>query len=197
MELVNCLKKVLKSSTWKPQSSPDETQKILLEDGQSGMKTYITKISSPVAALRTGGKGAVNHWGAIENEYIKICDYIIVWKADTSSNNYYIIFIEMKKTLTSSKKGKGCEQLLRSLPIWNYLLSVCKIEGTVSPKISLRYVLIAGKLSERLDKQSIKGRQAQYFKEKYGKNKTLTIKLCIGKEFSINTLTKVVRGKMQ
>ncbi len=53
----------------------------------------------------------------------------------------------------------GMEQLRRSLPLLDYLYSICRVEseGTLEGgKIRIRYWLIAEKLVTRMDKQTVR-----------------------------------------
>ena len=47
------------------------------------------------------------------------------------------------------------EQLRRSLPILEYLRSVCGIEDRSKPDVSVRYVILASRDANRLDKQPL------------------------------------------
>ena len=110
---------------------------------------------------------------------MKICDYLLIYQSDAG---YYAVLIELKQSLTEETKGK--EQLMRSLPILDYLLSVCKIECGISQQTpSIKYVLIANKISDKFPKQPIKVKETD---EKYEK---ITLRKLIGTEFAADRLT--------
>lgn len=180
MALINCLRKVLDDKVLRARErSCNGSQALELRDKQSGMAVKITGILSPVLAIRMNGhlpdlkKGGT--WG-------KICDYLLIYQSDV---RYHAVLIELKRSLTEETKGK--EQLMRSLPILDYLLSVCKIECDIGQQTpSIRYVLIANKISDKFDKQPIKAKPSEETDEKYEK---ITLRKLIGTEFAVDRLT--------
>lgn len=139
MGLVDCLKQVLD-----PTSSPNEqSQELELVERQGKdviMKVLITGTGGLVWAMRIMAPKALNHLSSLKGKCKKRCDYLIVVQSDGTD---YVVFVEMKKTLNEGNKANGMEQLRRSLPLWDYLLSVCKIECEIAPDVSVKYVLIA------------------------------------------------------
>ena len=83
-----------------------------------------------------------------------MCDYLLIVKSDRGS---HVIFIELKKTLTPKRKEVAKEQLRRSLPLLDYLLSVCKIEDSSIERArpTTNYVIIAERL-KRIAKESVR-----------------------------------------
>lgn len=182
MALIDCLRKVLDDKVLAKIPSCNGSQAIELRDNQSGMTVKITGILSPVLAIRMSGHlPGLAHLPGLKKEgkWMKICDYLLIYQSDA---RYYAVLIELKRSLTKEIKGK--EQLMRSLPILDYLLSVCKIECDISQQTpSIKYVLIANKISDKIDKQPIKVKPTD---EKYEK---ITLRKLIGMEFAADRLT--------
>lgn len=188
MPLMDCLKKVLKSDAWEEGHVSNGHQVIKLKDKQSKMEIRI-RTSNPILAMRTEKKGsALKHLSCLKNGCNKICDYLVIFQSDA---NYYAIFIEMKKTMTGQK---GHEQLRRSLPILDYLISACKIECELNnPRVSVKYVLISEKTSSKFDKQSIRPISPKGIDERY---KKITVKKFTGMaDFSVNALAGLKRRR--
>lgn len=194
MPLVDCLKKILKSSAWEEEEKrllSNGHQVIKLEDKQSGMKIHI-RTGDPIVAMRTERsrpkkKGersgdALKHLSCLESGFNKICDYLIIFQFKA---NYYAVFIEMKETMTGQK---GYEQLRRSLPILDYLISACKIEYKINPIISVKYVLIAEKSNIKLTKGPVRTTSPKSIDQRY---KGIMIRKFIGvQHFSVSKLAR-------
>ena len=116
-------------------------------------RSRLQEISAPFLAIRLN---KLSHLSALkEGDWNQICDYLLIGQWDGS---HYVIFVELKNKLREEEEAK--EQLRRSLPIWKYLLSVCEVEaerefGDRQSNPTLRYVLIAERLSGMLDRQGV------------------------------------------
>ena len=137
---------------------------LILEErqrNQDDTKVELIGVSSPFLAVRMD---KLNHLSALKPErerWNQICDYLLIGQSNGSD---YAILVELKTTLGERTKAKGKEQLLRSLPILEYLLSVCAAEYGSSEKsnLTIRYVLIAEKEHSKIYKRgSQRGRQGQ------------------------------------
>lgn len=150
MSLINCLKKVLRDEVLIGAEARNDTQ--IIELAESGVMRVAIEIPSHinVLAIRMGGNSPINHLGCIRDAACrKVCDYLFVSQSETEC---HIAFIELKASLTNERKAR--EQLFRSLPIWDYLFSVCKTACEMKyPTPSIKYFLITKKGSERMDKQ--------------------------------------------
>ncbi len=128
---------------------------------QENTRIELIGVSSPFLAVRMN---KLNHLSALKPErerWNQICDYLLIGQSNGSD---YAILVELKTTLGERTKAKGKEQLLRSLPILEYLLSVCAAEYGSSEKsnLTIRYVLIAEKEHSRIYKRgSQRGGQGQ------------------------------------
>ena len=91
--------------------------------------------------------------GVREGAWKQLCDYLIVCR---DGNGSIAILVELKKNLKNDYKGQ--EQLRRSLPLLEYLRSICRTEyyPKKSETLTVRYFLIGKKLSERFDKQHVR-----------------------------------------
>lgn len=90
-----------------------------------------------------------------EGPWKQLCDYLLI--ADGSEKSY-AVFIELKRTLYGDDKPG--EQLLRSLPILEYLYSMCMVARKISPRepqvsmhtpLSIHFWVMSEKLSPRAD----------------------------------------------
>ena len=115
----------------------DTGDSFILEErqrNQEDTRVELIGISSPFLAVRMN---KLNHLSALKPEKDKwnqICDYLLIGQANGSD---YAIFVELKKTLREEEKPK--EQLRRSLPILEYLLSVLPVQ--IMEKMNSRYAL--------------------------------------------------------
>ena len=141
---------------------------LILEErqrNQEDTRVELIGISPPFLAVRMN---KLSHLSALQQgEWNQICDYLLIGQSDGS---HYAIFVELKTTLGERTTTKGKEQLLRSLPILEYLLSVCATEYGSSEKsnLTIRYALIAKKEHSRIYKRrSQRGQRGQLRQETY------------------------------
>ena len=107
---------------------------------------------------------------------------MLIYQAE---DKHHAVFIELKTSLVDEEFGK--KQLKRSLPVLDYLCSVCKIESGVEEKIlSVKYVLIAEKGSDRLDKQPVRVNPSQPIEER---DDEILVRILVGTNFTLSTLT--------
>lgn len=134
MELVDYLKKVLQPGICKS----DQSQDLELEEKQNGMKVRISRTGALVWAMCINTQRARQPL-SLKKGYGLICDYLIIVQ---SGGNNCVVFVEMKRSLGGEAQEKGREQLRRSLALWDYLCSVCKIECKckIAPDVSVKYV---------------------------------------------------------
>ena len=164
MELISQLEAILKPEL---RQGLDTGDSFILEErqrNQADTRIELIGISSPFLAVRMN---KLNHLSALKPEKDKwnqICDYLLIGQANGRD---YAIFVELKKTLREEEKPK--EQLRRSLPILEYLLSVCAVEyGNGQSNLTIRYVLIAERENTNIYKRrSQRGRQRQLRQETY------------------------------
>ena len=116
------------------------------------MKVEVAETPLGVTAIDMRKLGSFS--GMREGEWKQRCDYLLVYEFKGKN---IAIFVELKKTL-SQEDRKGMEQLRRSLPLLEYLYSVCRIHYGVEPDkpvTTARYVLIGKRMNPRLDKQPV------------------------------------------
>lgn len=167
MELIAQLETVLKPELLQGLGTGDS---FILEErqrNQENTRVELIGVSPPFLAVRMN---KLNHLSALKPErerWNQICDYLLIGQSNGSD---YAILVELKTTLGERTKAKGKEQLLRSLPILEYLLSVCAAEYGSSEKsnLTIRYVLIAEKEHSRIYKRgSQRDRRGQLRQEMY------------------------------
>ena len=153
-DLKKCLTRILRSELLA--GEPTQEGEITLDECQPEMKmrVKIISVSSSITTIRLA-----SHLSALKSGrgcgWNQRCDYLLI---DDLGDECHVILIELKKTLQKDT-SKAFEQLRRSLPIADYLLSVCSVELRASllrPVVS--YVLIAEKEADRLDKQPVRPR---------------------------------------
>ena len=172
---------------------------VTLQDGQSDMKVklihapmpflVIPMSSEPIKGKRTNLDPS--HLPALQDrgDLKKICDYLLIGQAD---DNDYAIFVELKKSLReeTEDEDKPKEQLRRSLPILEYLLSVCSVEydDTGKSDLVIRYILIAERTIGTFNKQGVRGGEAEKVKEEVYKSAQITT--FVGTSVSFATLAR-------
>ena len=188
MELLKAedLKKVLSDKLKKVENKNNKEQ-ILLEEkrqDQPNMRVTVTGLREPTLAIRLRG-----HCGSYLKQIKRLhrhCDYLLIYQLETQC---HVVLVELKPSLDETEKEKGKDQLRRSLPIWDYLFSVCKIVcGSSRSNPLIKYVLIAEKTSKTLDKQSVKVKTgSNNHTENY---RNIKIRMLIGTNFAIETLIR-------
>ena len=80
------------------------------------------------------------------------------------------------------------EQLRRSLPILEYLRSVCGIEDRSKPDVSVRYVILASRDANRLDKQRVRVTRSEAIREE--RHRGIDVKSFVCERISIGSKIK-------
>ena len=161
-DLKRCLKRILRSKLLADE--PTQEGEITLRECQAKMKVTITGVSSTITTIHLGNRrGRLGHLSSAlasdgSGGWNQICDYLLI---DDLGDKCHVILVELKKTLNGSYKA--FEQLRRSLPVADYLLSVCGVELRTSRPRTVSYVLIAEKQAaekrtNRLDKPPVRPR---------------------------------------
>ena len=157
MELISQLEAILKPELLQGLETDDP---FILEESQKNQENTrieLIGVSPPFLAVRMNKLNHLSALKPVKDRWNQICDYLLIGQSDGS---HYAIFVELKKTLREEEKPK--EQLRRSLPILEYLLSACAVEygSTEKSNLTIRYVLIAEKENSRISKRRFqRGRQ--------------------------------------
>ena len=144
MELNARLQDILQKTAIEPQ----HRECLKLFESQENKRYEVTGIRQPlvVTAIRMN---RLRHLARLrDGAWKKICDYPLITALD---GTYCAVFVELKETLRETDDAR--EQLRRSLPILEYLRSVCTVEDLIKPDVSVRYVILASRDASRLDKQ--------------------------------------------
>ena len=145
------------------------------------MRVTVVGVPASVAAIRLE---RVGHASKLGHPYKKICDYLLVIEHEHST---HALFVELKKTWTTNLKPR--EQLRRSLPILEYLCSVCEVEhGTIErrARMSVTYAIVFERFNERLDKQRVRADpKARVSREEY---EGIAVRTFVGTRVSVRTL---------
>ena len=133
--LAACVAKIVKEDRL---SYPTNDGSVVLRE-KDVMKVGLSTLATDAVALRLDRIGNLS--------------VLIVNRVD---ERVCVLFVELAKTL-SETKGRKYDQLRRSMPLLRYLCAVCAIEcGGDLGGFSVRYVLVAAKGTEKLDKQPIR-----------------------------------------
>ena len=132
-------------------ASAETGSSVTLREKPAKMSVKVVGLSTPVTTIRMGGQGKLNHLPALKDGPLKqICDYLLIAQIRGAC---HAIFIELKKTLGT--RGTAEEQLLRSRPLLEYILTVCATE--YSQKVArptMSYVIFYEEI--KLDKTSLR-----------------------------------------
>ncbi len=144
-DLHGCIKTILADRLTADPSTGGEVQ---LKERRAGMTATVLGLPPKTVAVRLE---QVGHLGNLAQDtgldVKKVCDYALIADQDHACET---TFVELKKTL--SQPADAFEQLRRSKPIIDYLLSVCAVELQRTWEHTIRYVLVAEKLADRLAK---------------------------------------------
>ena len=188
MTLIDCIKKIVQDRYLKYAISADHRIiELEEEDKQSKMKIAIMGVPASFLAIQMTGHLSQLKRGRKGQDWNKICDYLLICQEE---DKHHAVFIELKESLSENKKELGKKQLRRSLPVLDYLRSVCKIESGVEEEIlSVKYVLIAEKSSDRLDKQPVRVNPSETIEERDEGDDEIPVRILVGTNFALNTLT--------
>ena len=159
-DLKGCLTRILRPEHLA--GEPTQEGEVTLREPKAKMSVKITGVSSSYTTIRL-----TSHLSALESGpgcgWNQICDYLLI---DDLGDKCHVILVELKKTFNDDR-SKALEQLRRSLPMADYLLSVCGVELRTSWQRTVSYVLIAEKQANRLDKQPVRPRPGLRKREPY------------------------------
>ncbi len=182
MAINSVLERVLKEDVVE---TPSEDEIITLQEKDQNvyMEVKVVELSAPVTAIRMN---KISHLSALKETggWKKMCDYLLIVKSD---GGIHAVFIELKKSLAQKKRAS--EQLRRSPPFLEYLLSVCKIEDNRIDitRLNTNYFIIGKKSDERIAKQLVKTDPNKMIeKEQY---KKIEIATSIKSRFLLDELT--------
>lgn len=163
----------------------DTVGDLLLEEREADMTFCVADVPVSSTAVRING---LQHLAGVDKgPWKQACDYLLVI---SNGDRSYAVFVELKKTLSPDREAKAKEQLLRSIPIGEYLRLLCEIESQRRRPILTGYAVIAEKEGARLDKDKtrttagIKSRQVNY--------KDIQIGVLVGTSITIKELFTIL-----
>ena len=135
----------------------------VLRDDKSGMTFQIAEMPKSARVIRIE---KLQHLSGLADgrDLKRICDYLLV-VASAGQDQVDAVFVEMKRTIGFDTLPR--EQLRRSGPLLEYLLSVCAVEFGRATEVRRRYVLVGEKLHKTFDKQPIRVTGAGASEEEY------------------------------
>ncbi len=181
MALASALAGILKPAALV--TTPAETDGVELREKQARMRVKVVGLPAEFTAIRMERVGHSPRLGA--DRFRPICDYLLVAESGT---NTQAIFVELKKTKNNGEKPR--EQLRRSLPLLEYLRSVCEVEHRTTfdrSDISTHYCIVFERYNQRLDKQAVRADPARRMRDE--EYKDITVRTFVGTPVSLATLT--------
>ena len=128
---------------------------ILLRDQQSGMCVEVFGLPSSSVAIPVDQFSHFEVIDGLSAPRKRKCDYMLVVERSCVTT---VVFVEMKMTYSRNNVERARQQLKWSAPFFDYLYSMCELEGeelVSRALIGRRFVIVAGMLSARLDKRSV------------------------------------------
>ena len=115
------------------------------------MRVRVTGLPALSIAIRM--KSGDHARNVRDGSWKQICDYLLVAESGERTD---AVFIELKRTRTREDKPR--EQLRRSLPLLEYLRSVCEIESEtlLQGRLRVRYWILFARTSDRQAKQRVR-----------------------------------------
>ena len=155
--MIECIKKIVLEKHWK--ETKDQST---LKDTQSKMEVQLTKLPKYgiIINVPAGGK---SHLGIINNKkkhLARSCDNLILIEGDDCIDVY---FIEMKETLTQGERTKAVDQILHTIPTWDYIYSMVKVHFKQNKNTNSHFAIIAKRSSNSFDKQKVKPQPPEIF----------------------------------
>ena len=179
MALAATLASVLKPDVVRKFASEDD---IPLRERWADMRVAVVGLPADGTAVRVE---RVGHLSKIRGSCRKICDYLLIVETEGRAQ---AVFVELKKTWTGGEEPR--EQLRRSLPLLDYLRSVCEVEYGAAlngANIAVHYAIVFERVSQRLAKQGVRADpQGRAGQERHA---GITIRTFIGTRVSFATLT--------
>ena len=161
---------------------------VQLNDGQSRMKVTVFGLPAQFTVVKldkVGHLGKINSRGVDHRGHLRrACDYLLVVE---SGDDVHLVLIELKETLSDEKPK---DQLRRSIPLRDYLGSVCRIEYEQAQdpyRTSVHYCIVCEKISEKLDKRRVRAAPEQVIREENYKD--ITIRIFVGTSVPLAVLT--------
>ena len=152
------------------------------------MEVQVVELPPDLTAIRMEKLGRLR--GLRDGAWMQICDYLLVFSQEGKNQ---AVFVELKKTLNGDR-SKAMEQLRRSLPFLDYLLSVCEIHFAREPgETAVRYLLIGERVRSRFDRRpSVNPDPERNLVTQEYKN--ITISTFVGSRFPLESLPGTASG---
>ena len=128
--------------------------KSVLKEQKNDMQVSVTGLPDHGFVFKVPEKGRT-HIGTLSGEkgLKQSCDYLIFIAYNNSVDVY---FIEMKKSLEDGRLKKACDQILCTVPVLRYLVSMVKVHFEIDLEVRMHFNVIAKKEAPKLSKQGVK-----------------------------------------
>lgn len=159
-----------------------------LLDKQSGMKVKLFGLPARFTAVHVEGIGHVGKLkdrGQEHNGHLRrVCDFVLLAESGDSTR---VVFVELKETWSTGEKPR--DQLRRSLPLLNYLRSVCEVEYEEmldEDRLSMHYSIVFEKSTGTFDKTPVRVDPAERVREEGYKD--IRIRTFVGTSVPLSAL---------
>ena len=151
------------------------------------MEVEVVELPPDVTVIAVEKLGRLS--GLKQGEWLQTCDYLLVF---SRGGQNHAVFVELKKTLDGDR-SQAMEQLRRSLPLLDYLLSVCEIHfDGVTSRIAIRYLLIGERMRSRFDRRpSVNPDPERNLLTQ--KHKNITVSTFVGARLPLDSLPRTAR----
>ena len=153
--MIECIKKIVLEKYWN--ETKDQST---LEDLDSGMKVDLEKLPEHGIIINVPAGSAHLGMASEKKGLFRSCDNLILIEHNDCIDIY---FIEMKESLGQREKESAASQILHTIPIWDYIVSMVKIHFNRNKETNSYFTIIAKKSSNSLDKQKTKSQPLEIF----------------------------------
>ena len=162
--MIECIKEIAHRKHW------NETEcESKIKDSNSGMEVNLTKLPKHGLIITMPEQGAHLGMASQKEGLFVFCDNLILIENNDCIDVY---FIEMKQSLGRKQKKKATDQILHTIPIWDYIASMVNIHFEKNKKTNSYFTIIVKRSSSSLDKQKVRSESSEIF-------------TCRGKKFKI------------
>ncbi len=153
--MIECVKIIILGDHWN--ETKDQST---LEDLDSGMTVDLTKLPEHGIIVNVPSGSAHLGMASEKKGLFRSCDNLILIEHNDCIDIY---FIEMKESLGQKQKESAASQILHTIPIWDYIVSMVNIHFNRNKKTNSYFTIIAKRSSHRLDKQKVKSEFSEIF----------------------------------
>ena len=153
--MIECIKEIVLAKHWN--ETKDQST---LKDTQSKMEVQLTKLPKHGIIVNVPSGSAHLGMASEKKGLFRSCDNLILIEHNDCIDIY---FIEMKESLGQKEKESAASQILHTIPIWDYIVSMVNIHFNRNKETNSYFTIIANKSSDSFDKQKVKPEFSEIF----------------------------------